>query len=189
MKIRLLAISLTLAAITTAGLAQTTVITTTPAPTPVPAPAPALVVVPAPVPVVIVPAPQPVPPPVVFAPAAPVVVAPLMVCDLCGTVSEVKTEERKGQGGTAGIVGGALLGGLLGNQIGKGDGNKVATVGGAFGGAMLGNEVQKQATAKKVWLSSVKMKDGSVKTVEQDAQPAWAVGDVVKIDGNTVSKP
>ncbi len=185
MKTRLLAISLALAAVTTGSLAQTTVITTTPAPAPVPAPTPAPVVVPAPAPVVIVPAPQPVPPP---APAAPVAVAPVVVCDLCGTVSEVKTEERKGQGGAVGIVGGALLGGFLGNQIGKGDGNKVATVGGALGGAAVGNEVQKQATAKKVWLSSVKMKDGSVKTVEQDAQPAWAVGDVVKIDGNTVSK-
>jgi outer membrane lipoprotein SlyB len=213
MNTRLLAISVAFAAAGSASWAQTTVITTTPAPAaptaPVAAPAPVVVPAPQPIPAV-VPAPQPVPPvavvpapapaPVTVAAPAPVVVpapavvvaapAPVAVvlCDLCGTVQEIKTEERKGKGGAVGIIGGALAGGLLGNQIGKGDGNKVATVGGAVGGAVAGNEIQKQVTAKKVWLSTVKMKDGSVKTVEQEVQPAWATGDVVKIDGNNVSK-
>lgn len=40
-----------------------------------------------------------------------------------------------------GIGVGAVVGGLLGNQVGGGNGRKLATVAGLIGGGMLGNEV------------------------------------------------
>ena len=40
-----------------------------------------------------------------------------------------------------GIGVGAVVGGLLGNQVGSGNGRKLATVAGMIGGGMLGNEV------------------------------------------------
>jgi hypothetical protein len=40
-----------------------------------------------------------------------------------------------------GIGAGALIGGLIGNQVGGGNGKKLATVAGVIGGGMLGNEV------------------------------------------------
>jgi uncharacterized protein YcfJ len=40
-----------------------------------------------------------------------------------------------------GIGAGALIGGLLGNQVGGGNGKKLATVAGVIGGGMLGNEI------------------------------------------------
>lgn len=43
-----------------------------------------------------------------------------------------------------GIGAGAVIGGLLGNQVGSGRGRTLATVAGAIGGGMLGNEVQKR---------------------------------------------
>ena len=43
-----------------------------------------------------------------------------------------------------GIGAGAVIGGLLGNQVGKGSGRTLATIAGAVGGGMLGNEIQKQ---------------------------------------------
>lgn len=110
------------------------------------------------------------------------------MCDTCGTVQEVKREKRKGHGGMLGVAGGAVAGGVIGNQIGSGTTNKVATVGGAVAGGVIGNEVQKKMTSKKVYVTSVKMKDGSIKTFEQDAQPAWAAGNVVKINGTTLTK-
>ena len=109
-------------------------------------------------------------------------------CDTCATVQTVKQVKRKGKGGALGVVGGAVAGGLVGNQIGKGTGNTVATVGGAVAGGVIGNEVQKKVTSKKVWVTTVKMKDGSTKTFEQEAQPTWAAGNVVKIDGSTLTK-
>lgn len=40
-----------------------------------------------------------------------------------------------------GIGTGAVIGGLIGNQIGGGNGKKIATVAGVIGGGMLGNEI------------------------------------------------
>lgn len=117
------------------------------------------------------------------APAAKTRVA-LAQCATCGTVQSVTLVKRKGEGGAAGIVGGAVVGGLLGNQIGKGSGNTVATVGGAVAGGYVGNEVQKRVTSKKVWVTKVKMKDGSVRTFEQEARPGWAAGNVVRVEPN-----
>lgn len=110
------------------------------------------------------------------------------LCDSCGTVQNVHQEKRKGEGGAVGIVGGAVAGGLLGNQIGKGTGNTVATVGGAVAGGFVGNEVQKHVTSKNVWVTKVKMKDGSIKTFEQEAKPVWAAGQPVKVRDKTLTR-
>jgi outer membrane lipoprotein SlyB len=107
-----------------------------------------------------------------------------VLCDHCGTVQSVQLEKRKGEGGAAGIVGGAVVGGLLGNQIGKGSGNKIATVGGAVAGGYAGNEVQKHVTSKQVWVTRVRMKDGTVRSFEQQAKPGWAAGQAVRVNGN-----
>ena len=90
--------------------------------------------------------------------------------------------------GIPGVAVGAVVGGLLGNQIGKGTGNTLATVGGAVAGGLAGNEVQKRVTNKKVWVTSVEMKDGHIRNFEQEAQPVWSAGNVVKVDGTTLAK-
>lgn len=41
-----------------------------------------------------------------------------------------------------GIGAGAVIGGLLGNQVGDGKGRTLATIAGAIGGGMIGNEIQ-----------------------------------------------
>jgi outer membrane lipoprotein SlyB len=111
------------------------------------------------------------------------------LCDSCGVVQSVHQEKRKGEGGAVGIVGGALVGGLLGNQIGGGSGKTLATVGGAVAGGYAGNEVQKHVNTRIVWITKVKMKDGSLHRYEQQARPAWAAGQVVRIHENkTLSK-
>lgn len=109
------------------------------------------------------------------------------VCNDCGTVQEVRKEKRKGEGGAVGIVGGAVAGGLLGNQVGKGNGKTLATVGGAVAGGFVGNEVQKHVTSKEIFVTTVKMKDGSVRKFEQEAQPAWKAGSLVKVNGKAIA--
>jgi len=44
-----------------------------------------------------------------------------------------------------GIGTGAVIGGLLGNQVGKGKGRTLATIAGAIGGGYIGNEVQERS--------------------------------------------
>ena len=48
-----------------------------------------------------------------------------------------------------GTATGAVVGGLLGNQVGKGNGKKVETVGGAVAGGMIGRKEQGNAQEKK----------------------------------------
>ncbi|MES2073032.1 MAG: glycine zipper 2TM domain-containing protein [Pseudomonadota bacterium] len=43
-----------------------------------------------------------------------------------------------------GIATGAVIGGLLGNQVGGGNGRTLATIAGAVGGGYFGNEVEKK---------------------------------------------
>jgi uncharacterized protein YcfJ len=38
---------------------------------------------------------------------------------------------------------GAVVGGLIGNQVGSGNGRKLATIAGAVGGGYVGNEIAK----------------------------------------------
>lgn len=114
---------------------------------------------------------------------------PPALCDTCGTVQSVSQVTREGQGGAAGVVGGAVVGGLIGNQFGGGSGKTLATVAGAAGGAYVGNEVQKKATTKLMWVTTLKMKDGSTRRFEQESSPNWAKGAVLQVDGNRVFKP
>ena len=111
----------------------------------------------------------------------------LAACQDCGHVTSVVKEKRKGEGGAVGIVGGAVVGGLLGNQVGKGTGKTVATVAGAAAGGYAGNEVQKHVTSKEVWVTKVQMKDGSTRTFTHESAPAWKTGNVVKVNGSSVT--
>lgn len=68
-----------------------------------------------------------------------VVSAPREVCE------DVPVDRRVDNGGNraAGTVLGAIVGGVLGNTVGKGDGRKAATVAGAVIGGAVGNNVAK----------------------------------------------
>ena len=108
-------------------------------------------------------------------------------CHLCGTVRDIdQVELRQGNSG-GGAVLGAIIGGLIGNQFGKGNGKTLATVGGAVAGGFAGNEVQKHVTSKEVWVTRVKMKDGALRYFEQEKQPVWKSGEVVKVQKNTLT--
>ena len=53
-------------------------------------------------------------------------------CNNCGTITNIKTVQVKGEGTGVGAVAGGVLGGVLGHQVGGGRGKDVATVAGAF---------------------------------------------------------
>ena len=103
-------------------------------------------------------------------------------CDQCGVVQETHSETQKGKATALGTVGGAVVGGILGNQIGKGDGNTVATIAGAVGGAYAGREIEKSQRKKTVWLTTVQMETGESRVFTSDHDPAWAKGKQVEIN-------
>jgi outer membrane lipoprotein SlyB len=87
------------------------------------------------------------------------------------------------------MVAGAVLGGVLGNQVGGGNGRKIATVAGAVGGGYAGNEIEKRSRSTTTYQVRVRMEGGEVRTFPYAQQPAWHVGDRIRIvDGQLTSR-
>jgi outer membrane lipoprotein SlyB len=120
--------------------------------------------------------------------STPVAQAP-SICVSCGRVESVQAVQQQGQASGVGVVAGAVVGGLLGNQVGGGNGRKLATVAGAVGGGYAGNEIEKRSRSTTSYQVRVRMEDGSVRTFPYAQQPSWGVGDRVKVvDGKLTSR-
>ena len=107
--------------------------------------------------------------------------APAAACADCGVIESIRALPVKGQGSGAGAVGGAVVGGVLGNQVGRGSGRAVATVIGAGAGAYAGNEIEKNMKESVTYQISVRMSDGTIRTLHEPAQPAVTIGQKVRI--------
>lgn len=98
--------------------------------------------------------------------------------------------ENTGIGGSSvgvGTIAGAVVGGIIGNQIGAGRGNTLATVAGAAGGAYVGHELEnrQQADAYKV---TVRLNNGSYQAVMQNTDTDLRVGDRVWLENGNVQR-
>ena len=102
-------------------------------------------------------------------------------CAECGVVESTREVATRGQGTGLGAVGGAVVGGLLGNQVGNGGGKDIATVVGAVGGGLAGNEIEKRVKTTKSYEVTVHLDDGSSRVIPQAAPPSWRAGDRVRI--------
>lgn len=102
-------------------------------------------------------------------------------CAECGVIESTREINRGGEGSGLGAVGGAVVGGLLGNQVGGGRGNQVATVVGAVGGAVAGNQIEKSVKSSKSYEITVRFEDGSSRVITEANPPAWRTGDHVKV--------
>ncbi len=104
-----------------------------------------------------------------------------LICADCGVIESIDAIETRGQGSGVGVVGGAVVGGLLGNQVGGGRGKDAMTVVGAVGGALAGNQIEKRVRSTTHYDIRVRMDNGSSRVVQEANQPAWHNGDHVKI--------
>ena len=102
-------------------------------------------------------------------------------CKDCGVIESIQEINHRGKASGMGVIGGAVLGGVLGNQVGKGNGNDAATVVGAVGGAVAGNEVEKRMGSTTTYQISVRFNDGSNRVFEEATKPAWRIGDKIKV--------
>jgi outer membrane lipoprotein SlyB len=107
--------------------------------------------------------------------------APKVKCDNCGTVTDVKTVKKEGEGSGVGAVAGGVLGGVIGHQIGSGRGNTAATIVGAGAGAYAGHQVEKSQKSTTTYQVFVKMDDGKSRTFSFSKETAYRVGDKVKV--------
>ena len=102
-------------------------------------------------------------------------------CKDCGTVTDVRTVKKQGEGSGAGAVIGGVAGGVLGHQVGSGRGRDVATVAGAAGGAYVGHQVEKESKSTTSYVVHVKLDDGTNRTFTFGNPTSYKVGDKVKI--------
>lgn len=102
-------------------------------------------------------------------------------CAECGVIESVREIEKAGQATGLGAVGGAVVGGVVGNQVGGGRGRDVMTVVGAVGGAVAGNQIEKKVKSTKSYEITIRLEDGSVRTVNEANPPAWKAGDKVRL--------
>lgn len=107
-----------------------------------------------------------------------------LLCAQCGRVEAVIPVQREAQASGVGAVAGAVVGGIVGNQFGGGDGKTLATIAGMAAGGWAGNTVEKKMKTETVYRVSVRMENGSLRTLEQ-VQPI-AIGSRVTVDGNTL---
>ena len=102
---------------------------------------------------------------------------PTSNCALCGTVESIRTvevrDEASGAGAAAGVPGSA------GDQT-TGGGDPAVTVLGA-GGAIAGSEIEKNMKKRYAYRVTVRMDDGSFRTISLSSPPTFAVGDTVRV--------
>ena len=102
-------------------------------------------------------------------------------CHTCGRIESIQAVQQAAKPSGVGVVAGAVIGGVLGNQIGAGNGRALSTAAGAVGGGFAGNEIEKRTHTTTSYQVHVRMEDGHMRTFTQHDQNGWRVGDRVKI--------
>ena len=104
-----------------------------------------------------------------------------------GYVESVRDVKLEGTRSGAGPVAGAVAGGIGGSQIGRGSGSTVAAVLGAVAGGFAGHAIEQGVTARRGVEVTVKLDNGQMVAVMQEADETFRPGDRVRIlsDGAT----
>ena len=109
----------------------------------------------------------------------------------------VDSIERVGQGNTGiggsgiglGTIAGAVVGGVLGHQVGSGTGQTVATVAGAAAGAYVGHELEnRQQKTTGTYKFTLRMDNGSYQTMMEDTDTGFRVGDRVRVENGYLQR-
>lgn len=111
---------------------------------------------------------------------------PPAVCSNCGVVESVNAVEVKGEGSGLGAVAGGVAGLIIGNQVGQGKGRTLAKVAGAAGGAYAGHQIEKNARKTTEYEFTIRMDDGTRRTVTQASSDGLSAGSRVRVMGDSV---
>ena len=104
-----------------------------------------------------------------------------------GTIAAVRPVQIQADsraGGLLGSGGGAIIGGLLGNQVGGGSGRQLATVVGALGGTVAGTAAEDRANRVDALEMQIALDDGSDVVVVQRADRDFQPGQRVRLIGS-----
>jgi outer membrane lipoprotein SlyB len=104
-----------------------------------------------------------------------------------GYVESVREVKLEGTNTPVGPIAGAVVGGVGGSAIGQGRGSAVAAVLGAVAGGVAGHVAEQGLTAKRGVEVTVKLDNGRMVAITQEADETFRPGDRVRIlsDGAT----
>jgi outer membrane lipoprotein SlyB len=102
-------------------------------------------------------------------------------CALCGTVESIRTIEVRDEARDVGTVAGGLSGAAAGNRADSGSGNTAMAILGTVAGAITGDETDRNVKKRYAYRVTVRMDDGSFRTVSLSSPPTLAVGDKVRV--------
>ena len=108
---------------------------------------------------------------------------PATSCALCGTVESIRTIEVRDEPRDVGTVAGGLSAAAAGNRADSGSANTNTAMAilGTVAGAITGDETERSVKKRYAYRVTVRMDDGSFRTVSLSSPPTLAVGDKVRV--------
>ena len=104
-----------------------------------------------------------------------------------GRVIEIQVISEQSRTTGGGALLGAVLGGVVGHQLGGGSGKNVATGVGVIGGALVGNEVESSKTAdSEIYRVTVRLDNGRSQSFDYRHIDNLQVGDRVRIENQQI---
>jgi outer membrane lipoprotein SlyB len=101
------------------------------------------------------------------------------ICVQCGMIEGIREVAQEGESTGMGTVAGGLVGGILGRQLGDG-GSFLGMLLGMAGGAYAGNKFEQHRNKVSRYEVTVRMEDGTLRTLTYESRPAWQVGERVR---------
>ncbi|MHB1589913.1 MAG: outer membrane lipoprotein [Sulfuricella sp.] len=98
-----------------------------------------------------------------------------------GVVESVRRVKIEGTQSPVGTGAGAVIGGIAGSNVGQGKGSTVATILGAVAGGVAGSMLEEGVMSKDGLEITVKLDNGRMIAVTQEADEQFRVGERVRI--------
>ena len=99
-----------------------------------------------------------------------------------GVVESVRQVSIEGSKSGVGTIAGGAIGGVAGSNIGGGNrGSAVGTILGAVAGGVAGNMIEQGATKKQGLEITVKLDNGELRAITQEADEAFRSGERVRL--------
>ena len=116
-----------------------------------------------------------------------IVLAPVNGCANCGVIEAVTAIRVPGQGTGVGAVAGGVAGAAAGSQLGRGNGRTALGLLGAVGGAYAGHAIERNVRSDTSYRVTVRMDDGTKRTVHASSAPVFGVGEKVRVVNGTIA--
>ena len=98
-----------------------------------------------------------------------------------GVVESVRQVSIEGSRSGVGAVAGGVVGGVAGSNVGGGKGSTIGSVLGAVAGGLAGNAIEQGTTKKQGIEITVKLDNGELRAITQEADEAFRPGERVRL--------